>query len=53
MEPYQDLAIYAAGGLILLILVGRRFWRGLNKDRGISPVSEQWLAERRGKRPPE
>jgi hypothetical protein len=53
MEHYQDVALVVAGGLLLLILAGLLLWRGLGKPPGIPPVSEQWLAERRGKRPPE
>jgi hypothetical protein len=53
MEIYRDLALFVLGGAVLLLLVGRLLWRGLGKTTGVPPVSEQWLAERRARRPPE
>lgn len=43
--------MFVAGGAVLIVLIGRMVWRSMHKgSTTVSPVSEQWLAERRGKR---
>jgi hypothetical protein len=41
--------LYFAGGLLALIVV-RQSWRWWRSRVGVDPVSERWLAERRGAR---
>jgi len=48
MGKYFDLAVLAASGVALMWFL-RTAWRGRSKRTDVSPVSEQWLAERRGK----
>jgi cytochrome b561 len=46
----SDLAILIGLGVVLLVIV-RLLWRGNRRSSRteVGPVSEQWLAERRGK----
>jgi len=53
MGSYGDIAFYAAGGVVLVVVVVRLAWRGLRRGTDVSPVSEQWLAERRSRRTPD
>ena len=41
--------LYVAGGLLALIVV-RQTWRWWRSRVDVDPVSERWLAERRGAR---
>jgi hypothetical protein len=45
-----DFAVLVGLGVAFLVLVGLA-WRGSRRSNrtDVSPVSEQWLAERRGK----
>ena len=51
MGTYIDYGVFAAAGIGLVWLL-RVVWRSTRRNRrtDVSPVSEQWLAERRGKR---
>jgi hypothetical protein len=48
MAKYTDLAVLMASGFALMWFL-RTAWRGRNKRTDVSPVSEQWLAEKRAK----
>jgi hypothetical protein len=41
------MVLYLAGG-ILLVLAARHSWRWWKSRVDVSPVSERWLAEKRG-----
>jgi hypothetical protein len=47
---YTDLAIFlAVGGALLWVIRATRRSSRRNTRTDVTPVSEQWLAERRGK----
>jgi hypothetical protein len=50
MGKYTDLAVLVASGVAVLLFL-RVAWRGSRRGNrtDVTPVSEQWLAERRGK----
>jgi hypothetical protein len=41
--------LYVAGGLLAVLAV-RHFWRWWRSRVDVSPVSDRWLAEKRGSR---
>jgi hypothetical protein len=48
-----DLAVYVAGGAAVVLLIVVVAWRMRRTGTDVSPVSEQWLAERKARRTPD